>query len=105
VKLLAAAAVLVAVLPPSSWTVSEVQQKRTLQARVAKLEREIRIMQNTVYLKGTGMLPLALNNKLDIERVEALAAGTRQDLLFCLRYRADRTAVISPVCLEFRPTE
>jgi hypothetical protein len=92
------------VLAPASIAGQQFYAKRTLEARVAKLERDARIVQNTVYLKPSGILPLLLQTRRDMEQVESDVHGVRQDLQFCIRYRPDRTAVVNPTCFGFLPS-
>jgi hypothetical protein len=103
-RLLVIAAVLTLVLAPASIAGHEYVEKRTLQARVAKLEREQRLIQNVLYLKPTGVLPMLLQTRLRVEAAEAATKGVREDLEFCIRYRPDRVAIIEPACFGFLPT-
>ena len=103
-KTIVTAVVLTMVLAPASIAGQQFYAKRTLEARVAKLERDARIVQNTVYLKPSGILPLLLQTRRDMEQVESDVHGVRQDLQFCIRHRPDRTAVVNPTCFGFLPS-
>ena len=104
-KTIVTAIVLTMILAPASIAGQQFYAKRTIEARVAKLEREARIVQNAVYLKPTGVLPLLLQTRRDVEQLESDVNGVRQDLQFCIRYRPDRTAVVNPTCFGFLPSD
>ena len=103
-KLIVVALVLTVLLAPASIAGDQYVEKRTLQARVAKLEREQRLIQNVLYLESTGVLPILLQTRLRVEAAEAATKGVREDLEFCIRYRPDRVALIEPSCFGFLPT-
>jgi hypothetical protein len=103
-KFLVLAVVLTLLLAPASIAGHQYLEKRTLHARVAKLERKQRLIQNVLYLKPTGVLPILLQTRLRVEAAEAATKGVREDLEFCIRYGPDRVAVIEPACLGFLPT-
>jgi hypothetical protein len=103
-KLIVVALVLTVVLAPASIAGQQYVEKRTLQARVARLEREQRLMQNVLYLKPTGVLPILLQTRLRVEAAEDAAKGVREDLELCIRYRPDRVAIVDPACFGFLPT-
>jgi hypothetical protein len=102
-KLIVVALSLTLLLAPASIAGHQYVGKRSLQARVAKLEREQRLIQNVLYLNPTGILPLLLQTRLRVAAAEAAAEGVRADLEFCIRYRPDRAAVIEPACFSFLP--
>jgi hypothetical protein len=103
-KLIVVAVSLTLLLAPASIARHQYVEKRTLQARVAKLEREQRLIENVLYLKPTGVLPILLQTRLRVEAAEAATKGVREDLEFCIRYRPDRVAVIEPACFGFLPS-
>jgi hypothetical protein len=102
-KLITLALGLTLLLAPASIAGHQYVEKRTLQARVARLEREQRLVQNVLYLKSTGVLPILLQTRLRVEAAEAATRGVREDLEFCIRYRPDRVALIEPACFGFLP--
>jgi hypothetical protein len=117
-KTLTLAAVLMLVLVPTTFAGYQAQGKLTLGQRVAKQDRELRemrrllgIMQDTVYLKDTGVLPMTLQNRMAVKRVEVQTEAAFAGLVDCLRWRSvtlpgqsgpDRVAVVHPVCLHIR---
>jgi hypothetical protein len=102
-KLIVVALLLTVLLAPASIAGHQYVEKRTLQARVANLEREQRLIQNVLYLKPTGVLPILVQTRLRVEAAEAATEGVREDLEFCIRHRPDRVAVIEPACFGFLP--
>jgi hypothetical protein len=74
---LIAAGLTAVLLAPAGVAIDQYQQKGALAARVAKLERTLRIIANALYLKPTGALPVALE-----ARMEAEAANVRSKECF-----------------------
>jgi BMFP domain-containing protein YqiC len=103
-----------AILAPAGIAVSQHEDKVTLRTRVAKLERQMRenyrrdlIVQNAVYLKETGVLPMLLETRLyaqslerRIENVEACVQW--RSVTLPGQNRPDRVAMVHPTCFVFK---
>lgn len=106
------------VLAPGGYALNVTQQKSTLEARVVKLEkkqyklekyhregmRQVRLLQDVLYLKQTGLLPEFLNMKMRMEGFEYSLKNLSEAMTTCFRYRTDYTAVIVSPCIpNFKP--
>jgi hypothetical protein len=104
----------VVVLAPTAVAGKQYVSKLTIEQRVTLLEKRLkennrrdRIVQNVLYLKGSGVLPLTVETRMMAAQTQARLA----DLEGCIQYRSvtlpgqsgpDRVAVIHPVCLSFQ---
>ena len=107
---LVAAGLTAVLLAPAGIAIDQYQERGTLAARVAKLERTQRVIANALYLKPTGALPVALDARMKAEAADVRIEGVIRDLNYCIRFRSvtlegqdgpDRVAVVHPTCFGF----
>ena len=112
-KAIIALTLAIVVLAPTAVAGQQYVEKLTIEQRVTLLEKRLKennrrdkIVQNVLYLKGSGVLPLTLQTRTMAAETQARV----DDLGACIQYRSvtlpgqsgpDRVAVIHPVCLNF----